>query len=122
MRRFLLPIALVIAGPFFVSAADPLAQRIEEIITRPDYKHARWGLLVLDAKTGEVIYERNPDQMFIPASTTKIYTCAAALAALGPDYKFETKVYRDGEIENGVLKGNLILVAAGDLTLGGRTN
>jgi D-alanyl-D-alanine carboxypeptidase len=44
-----------------------------------------------------------------------------ALNALGPDHRFRTPVYRQGSIDpQGVLEGNLILVAAGDLTLGGR--
>src|SRR5262245_53149766 len=103
-------------------AAESLGDRISEVTSRPDYKHARWGLLVVDAQSGEVVYERNPDQMFVPASTTKIYTCAAALGLLGPDYKFQTPVYWTGEITDGVLKGDLVLCASGDLTFGGRTN
>src|SRR5262249_56401183 len=55
------------------------------------------------------------------ASTTKLYSCATALAELGPDYKFETPVYRRGNLSDGRLGGDLILVASGDLTLGGRT-
>ncbi len=39
----------------------------------------------------------------------------------GPDHKFETPVYRRGEVKDGRLHGDLILVAQGDLTLGGRT-
>ena len=40
---------------------------------------------------------------------------AAALAAFGADYKFETPVYRRGEVVEGHLHGDLILVAKGDL-------
>src|SRR5262249_59320674 len=46
---------------------------------------------------------------------------AAALAALGPDHRFETPVYARGNVSDGTLAGDLILVASGDLTLGGRT-
>src|SRR5439155_6572251 len=66
--------------------------------------------------------EYNPVKLFTPASTTKLYSCAAALIALGPDYRFATPVYRRGEVKEGRLRGDLILVASGDLTLGGRTN
>jgi D-alanyl-D-alanine carboxypeptidase/D-alanyl-D-alanine-endopeptidase (penicillin-binding protein 4) len=103
-------------------ASDDLASRIESVIGAPQYKQARWGILVVDAQDGHTIYTRNPDQLFLPASTTKLYSCAAALAALEPDYRFETPVYRRGEVKDGRLSGDLILVAQGDLTFGGRTD
>ena len=53
---------------------------------------------------------------------TKLYSCAAALAELGPAFKFQTPVYRRGEVARGRLKGDLILQAQGDLALGGRTD
>jgi D-alanyl-D-alanine carboxypeptidase/D-alanyl-D-alanine-endopeptidase (penicillin-binding protein 4) len=56
---------------------------------------------------------------------TKLYSCAAALVALGPDHRFVTPVYRRGEmseVSKGTLRGDLILLAQGDLTFGGRTD
>src|SRR5205814_4634088 len=53
---------------------------------------------------------------------TKLFTCAAALVALGPDHRFETVVHQRGLALAGTLHGDLILVAGGDLTLGGRTD
>jgi D-alanyl-D-alanine carboxypeptidase/D-alanyl-D-alanine-endopeptidase (penicillin-binding protein 4) len=88
----------------------------------PDYKQAHWGVLAIDAETGKTVYERNPDRLFTPASTTKLYTCATALATFGPDYRFLTPVYRRGEASGNRLLGDLILVASGDLMFGGRTN
>jgi D-alanyl-D-alanine carboxypeptidase/D-alanyl-D-alanine-endopeptidase (penicillin-binding protein 4) len=108
--------------PASVVAADDLAAKINEVIDGPDYKHAHWGILVVDSQTGKTIYERNSDRLFFPASTTKLYSCAAALAALGSDYRFETPVYCRGEVKDGKLHGDLILVAQGDLTMGGRTD
>jgi D-alanyl-D-alanine carboxypeptidase/D-alanyl-D-alanine-endopeptidase (penicillin-binding protein 4) len=101
--------------------ADDLAAKIEAVTNGPDYKQARWGLLVVDAETGQALYERDADRLFTPASVTKLYSCAAALAAFGADHRFETPVYRRGEVKDGRLDGDLILVAKGDLTLGGRT-
>lgn len=117
--------SVVLFSPAFfiqtVHAGENLAAKIEQVINGPNYQQASWGILVADAETGEAIYAHNPDRLFLPASTTKIYSCAAALAVLGPDYKFETPVYRRGKVEDGKLQGDLILVAKGDLTLGGRT-
>lgn len=103
------------------SAQETLSERIDAIINGPDFKQAHWGILVIDARTGATVYEHNADKLFTPASTTKLYSCAAALAAFGPQYKFETPVYRQGEVNDGTLRGDLILVASGDLTMGGRT-
>src|SRR5207237_2286960 len=67
-----------------------------------------------------VIYERNPDQLFVPASTTKLYSCAAALGELGPDHRFKTRVVTDGLLVKGTVCGNLTWIASGDPTMGGR--
>src|SRR5688572_26425859 len=88
------------AGP---ANADDLSAKIDELTAGPNYKHSRWGILAVEAKTGRVLYERNADQFFIPASTTKLYTCAAALQVLGPDHVFETRLYARGEVKEGTL-------------------
>jgi len=102
-------------------AAD-LAGEIKAVIDSPSYKGARWGILVVDTKTGQTVYARNADTFFAPASVTKLFSCAAALVALGPDHKFETPVYALGKVKDGNLTGDLVLVASGDLTFGGRTS
>jgi D-alanyl-D-alanine carboxypeptidase/D-alanyl-D-alanine-endopeptidase (penicillin-binding protein 4) len=102
-------------------AAEGLAARLQAILRRPEYKPARWGILVVEVASGKTVYEHNADQLFAPASVTKVYSCAAALAALGADHTFETPVYCRGALAKGRLDGDLVLVASGDLTLGGRT-
>jgi D-alanyl-D-alanine carboxypeptidase/D-alanyl-D-alanine-endopeptidase (penicillin-binding protein 4) len=119
--RVLLVSLLLLGVPAPVVRGEDLAARVEAILNGPDYKEARWGVLVVDARTGKTLYERDADRLFVPASVTKLYSCAAALAAFGPDHRFETPVYRRGDVQDGRLRGDLILVAQGDLTLGGRT-
>jgi D-alanyl-D-alanine carboxypeptidase/D-alanyl-D-alanine-endopeptidase (penicillin-binding protein 4) len=104
------------------SRAGELESRIKEVIARPDYRHGRWGLLVVDADNGKTIFQHNAAELFSPASVTKLFTCAAALVDLGPEHRFRTPVYRRGHLVDGTLKGDLILVAKGDPTLGGRTD
>jgi D-alanyl-D-alanine carboxypeptidase/D-alanyl-D-alanine-endopeptidase (penicillin-binding protein 4) len=104
-----------------VAVGQDLAARLAAVTDAPEYKHGRWGVLVVEADSGRVVYERHADQFFAPASTTKLYSCGAALHEFGQDHRFETPVYRRGEVEDGRLHGDLILVASGDLTLGGRT-
>lgn len=115
-----LVLLLALAGS--ARAAEDLASKIEAVTNGPDYKESRWGILVVDAQAGKTIYAHNAERLFLPASTTKLYSCAAALVALGADHKFETPVYRRGPVEKGRLRGDLILVASGDLTMGGRTD
>lgn len=104
------------------SAAEPLlTDRVEAVLRTKGYETGHWGLLVVDAGTGKTIYERNADQLFCPASVTKLFSTAAALSELGADFRFQTPVVRRGEVKDGVLQGDLILVTRGDLCMGGRT-
>ena len=104
------------------AAGAPLPAEITAIIEGPRYALARWGIYVADRETGETIYDLRGGERFLAASTTKLFPGAAALAAYGPDYRFETPVYRTGAVgADGTLAGDLILVASGDPTMGGRT-
>jgi PBP4 family serine-type D-alanyl-D-alanine carboxypeptidase len=91
------------------------------ILARQEYAHAQWGIHVEDLLTGKVLIGRDSDRLFAPASNTKLFSVAAAFEEFGPDHRFETSVYRQGDLSaDGALRGALILRPAGDLTLGGR--
>jgi D-alanyl-D-alanine carboxypeptidase/D-alanyl-D-alanine-endopeptidase (penicillin-binding protein 4) len=124
MRTRVFTLAVLLCGCLAnasLFAGETLESRIENVINTAPYQNGQWGILAVDADTGKVVYERNADRMFCPASVTKLFTTAAAWLDLGPDYRFRTPVRRRGEIdENGKLRGELILVASGDLCLGGR--
>ncbi len=123
MRRSLCLLALWTV-PCLVSGlhAGDGPKRIEKVMAAPEYKHAHWGVLFADLEKGEVVYEHSADKLFVPASTTKLFTVATALDALGAGYRFETPVVRRGDVKADVLEGDLILIASGDLTMGGRTD
>lgn len=101
---------------------DPaLAGRIEAIITRPEFKHAFWGIEIFDMDADRPVYALNEDKLFTPGSTTKLLTAGTALEMLGADHRFRTKVYRTGPVEpDGTLRGDLVLVASGDPNLSQR--
>jgi D-alanyl-D-alanine carboxypeptidase/D-alanyl-D-alanine-endopeptidase (penicillin-binding protein 4) len=120
-RALCIPFLISLLFATRLHAADDLAAKIEAVISAPEYKHSRWGVLVVDADTGKPVYAHNADLLFAPASVTKLFSTAAAMVELGADYRFETPVYRRGEVVEGRLRGDLILVAKGDFTLGGRT-
>jgi D-alanyl-D-alanine carboxypeptidase/D-alanyl-D-alanine-endopeptidase (penicillin-binding protein 4) len=101
---------------------DAFSRRIEAVLASPGYQNGHWGILVVDRKTGKTIYERNVDELFAPASVTKLFSTAAALIELGPNHRFQTPLVRRGPIDaGGTLAGDLILIAQGDPCMGGRT-
>ncbi|MFA6362503.1 D-alanyl-D-alanine carboxypeptidase/D-alanyl-D-alanine-endopeptidase [Methanoregula sp.] len=124
---FLLVLIIASAGCSGTTAqtsagSSALEKNITTITSAPQYSHASWGLIVVDPATNQTLLEKNADEMFAPASTTKLFSSSAALAALGPDYRTTTPVYAVGTIgADGILDGNLVLVAKGDTTMGGRT-
>ncbi|MDO6584908.1 D-alanyl-D-alanine carboxypeptidase/D-alanyl-D-alanine-endopeptidase [Salipiger sp. 1_MG-2023] len=75
------------------------------------------GFTVLDAATGTVIDSHAPTHGLPPASVAKAITASYALAVLGPDHRFNTDLLATGEVVEGVLKGDLILLGGGDPTL-----
>jgi D-alanyl-D-alanine carboxypeptidase/D-alanyl-D-alanine-endopeptidase (penicillin-binding protein 4) len=103
-------------------ARESLSRRVDALLAAPGFEHGHWGVLVVDAKTGQTLYERNADQLFAPASVAKLFSTASALVELGPNFRFGTPLVRHGDVDQkGSLRGDLILVAQGDLCMGGRT-
>src|SRR5438128_10998741 len=109
------------APPSRAQSESSLSQRIQKVISRPEFAHANFGIEFFSLDTGKVSYALDAGKMFVPASTTKILTEGALLAKLGADYRFHTRIYRTGPIDSkGKLKGDLILVASGDPNLSNR--
>jgi D-alanyl-D-alanine carboxypeptidase/D-alanyl-D-alanine-endopeptidase (penicillin-binding protein 4) len=71
------------------------------------------GIHVVQLKTHRVLYERNADRFFLPASNMKLFTTALALEQLGADHRFITRLVTDDS-------GNLVFMGGGDPTLSGR--
>ncbi|MEE9234999.1 MAG: D-alanyl-D-alanine carboxypeptidase, partial [Candidatus Acidoferrales bacterium] len=115
----LLPLLLLAAAPEEAGEAE-LGRRIEEIIQRGGADKGFWGIEVFSPARGRVIYSRNADRYFSPASVTKLFPTAAALELEGPDYRFRTLVGARARIDRlGRLLGHLYFVGGGDPDLGG---
>lgn len=67
---------------------------------------------VVNAQTGEVVFDRLGGEPLRPASTTKVLTAAAALLELGPRDVVTTPVYR------GANPGEVVIKASGDVWMG----
>lgn len=70
------------------------ADGFNKVIAKSGIPKGNISVSIKDVKTGKVIYELNPDKLVPPASTQKLVTLAAALDTLGPDYQFETSIYK----------------------------
>lgn len=95
-------------------------KHLAKLVNRARAPEGRFGYVLMDALTGEVLSGRNEDALFIPASLAKIPTSIAALAACGGERQFETRLLADGPIVNGTLEGDLHLVGSGDPSLRSR--
>lgn len=92
---------------------------VEDFTQNQLLKNANVSLLIKDLATGEIISDYRSNSVATPASTMKVVTTATILELLGPDYRFETKLYIDGKIDNdSTLNGNLYIRGGGDPTLG----
>lgn len=77
------------------------------------------GVMVKDLNTGQVIYSKDSDRNFVPASTLKLFTSIAALTYFGPNYRYQTTISTNtNQLHNGILPGNLYVQFNGDPSLG----
>jgi D-alanyl-D-alanine carboxypeptidase/D-alanyl-D-alanine-endopeptidase (penicillin-binding protein 4) len=72
-------------------ARTALRASLERVVAAGTLATARVGVLVKSLDTGEVLFAHDPDALLNPASNVKLFTSAAALARLGPDFRFETE-------------------------------
>lgn len=96
---------------------DPLAADIDEILDDSRMDGSQVSVVVAEAQTGDVLYERQGDHRLMPASNQKLLTSAVAMERLGPEYTFTTTVRTDARQAGRVLAGDLYLRGTGDPTM-----
>lgn len=98
--------------------ADPVVTRfrasVDSVLAQPEFRNAQWGVLVVDAAHGDTLYSHNAEKLFVPASNEKLITAAVALAALGPDFQFTTRVAATGRRRENTWYGDLVVFGSGD--------
>ncbi len=114
-------LVLSFCGSALPAHAEDFSDRIQEVFT-----HTRGidagssSMLVIDLSDGSALGAYNNSRPLIPASIMKCITTATLMAEAGHEREFETKVYIDGDIDDGTLAGNVIVVGSGDPSLNSR--
>ena len=117
---FLLFATLFNLAPTFSSAEENgkgvalFRKSIDKILSNPCLRKNNYGIKIYSIDRNKTLYEIRSNQLFIPASNAKILTTAVALKYLGHNYRFYTRLYTDGVLENSTLKGNLYIKGSGD--------
>lgn len=103
-------------------SAPPLTRAViqhvaDSAIGAPEWRNARWGVLMVDAASGDTLYAHDADRLFMPASNQKLLTAAVALQILGPNYRWRTPVSLHGTQSGAVWRGDLLVTGSGDPTV-----
>ncbi|HEX6925730.1 MAG TPA: D-alanyl-D-alanine carboxypeptidase/D-alanyl-D-alanine-endopeptidase [Longimicrobiaceae bacterium] len=95
--------------------APPLQSQAEALVAKVG---GRWGVLAWSIDGNRTLISINPNELFIPASNNKVFTSIWALDLFGPDHRFATELLITGPIENGVLRGDVVIRGSGDPSFG----
>ena len=94
-------------------AVQRLQAQIEATLNDPLIASSNLGVKVVSLVTGEVLYQKDAEKLYHPASTMKLITAATALVKLGPNYRFRTTLYAD-RLEGSRVLGDIYLKGRGD--------
>ncbi|MGA7723401.1 MAG: D-alanyl-D-alanine carboxypeptidase/D-alanyl-D-alanine-endopeptidase [Ignavibacteriaceae bacterium] len=108
------------SGKYSYSSVPEFWSQMNDIFNDPNFSNAQWGVVIQSLETGEYLYKRNEDKLFIPASDLKLFTTSTGLITLGSEYKFKTNLYMNGYIDGSILKGDLVIQGKGDPTISER--
>lgn len=104
-------------APFVVAntrAAIELQRSLDRLLDESNQTSARWGVFVASLRDNRILYARNADRLFTPASNMKLYSTAAALELLGADWRWRTSVYAaEPPDARGAIDGDLTLYGRG---------
>ena len=117
-RFFLITQCLLFVFISFAQRRSNIEQELNYWIQKSELEYSSIGVCLQNAGTGKILAQTNPQLSLVPGSVLKLVTTATALELLGPDFRFETKLAANGEIVNGNLLGDLIIIGGGDPVLG----
>ena len=113
-------IILFASVSFSQSVSQNLQKAWQQFESDSQLKHAISSLYVIDAKTGQVVFDKNSQIGLAPASTQKIITAATAFELLGKEYRYQTKFGYQGKISGKRLYGRIFILPGADPTKTGK--
>ena len=96
------------------AAVTALSNDLNRLVTSTGWSGDQWSVTVVSLDKGDTLFTHGSDTFLAPASGLKLFTTAAALYYLGPEFRYSTFLLADGNIENGVLNGDLVVYGTGD--------
>ncbi|HYJ79761.1 MAG TPA: D-alanyl-D-alanine carboxypeptidase/D-alanyl-D-alanine-endopeptidase [Longimicrobiaceae bacterium] len=97
------------------SSAGPLQAQAAAIVGG---SASEWTAMAWSIDRKETLFAVNGAQALVPASNNKVFTAVWAMEVLGPGYRFPTDLLATGPIENGALRGDLVIRGSGDPAFG----
>ncbi|MEZ4586827.1 MAG: D-alanyl-D-alanine carboxypeptidase/D-alanyl-D-alanine-endopeptidase [Gemmatimonadales bacterium] len=112
-----LSLAMAALAPAPLAAQPSLSTRLSRLLDEAPLDRNLWGVAVLDAR-GRLLFGRNAERLFMPASNAKILVSTVGAALFGPEERVRTSLYAAGPVFDGVLESDLVLYGRGDPTFG----
>ncbi|MGH9883000.1 MAG: D-alanyl-D-alanine carboxypeptidase/D-alanyl-D-alanine endopeptidase, partial [Pyrinomonadaceae bacterium] len=110
-----------IANP--TNTLSELQTRIADVLRKPELAPAMIAIKVASLDSGRVLFEVDANKLLRPASNMKLYTVAAALDRLSPEYRYNTSVYATARPDAaGIVHGDLTILGRGDPSIAARFN
>lgn len=120
------PAQIVVATPpasaSATSATDRLQADLSAIFQTPQFERSFWSVLVRPVDSTDDLFSLNAAKLMMPGSTMKIVTAAVAAEVLGWNHQFETNVVSTAPIDDGVLRGDLVVIGGGDPSISERSD
>lgn len=114
MKRTLSIVILTILFPLSISAQQLLKAKLDSLLEEDFLKTSEVGISVYDLTADSLLYGYQNNKLYRPASVQKLVTAITGLSVLGPNHHFSTTLYYTGEIQNGILNGDLYVVGGLD--------
>jgi D-alanyl-D-alanine carboxypeptidase/D-alanyl-D-alanine-endopeptidase (penicillin-binding protein 4) len=116
-------VAVTPAGPAVTrTPAEQLRADLSDIFETPQFERSFWSVLVRPADSTDDLYALNAGKLMMPGSAMKIVTLAAAAELLGWDYQFETTIASLAPIDEGRVRGDLVVIGGGDPSISERSD
>ncbi|MCD8512231.1 MAG: D-alanyl-D-alanine carboxypeptidase/D-alanyl-D-alanine-endopeptidase [Nitrincola sp.] len=107
-------VSIALAALISTSVQAQLPDSLRQAIQSQSLPADSMGIWVQKVDSNTPLVSHNADRLFNPASTIKVATTLAALLELGPAYTWPTSFRSTAPVENGVLRGDLIIRGTGD--------